>query len=304
MGGRETSRASRCRPGPRTATLSVPLDDDEVLVLSGAGAAGRGPRAAPRVHRPARARAREQRSCRAEAAARVGAGRGQRAAHRPARRGVPRPAHAAVVDQGVGRPASSRTTSTGRRAATEEFLETIDEETDRLDALVGNLLDMSRLQSRRARSSCCATSGSTRSSPAALAGLGDRAARGSTCASPRPCPASTPTPRCSSGRSPTSSTTRSRGRPTAGRSSSRRARSATASTCASSTAAPASRPSSGRTVFEPFQRLGDRSNGSGVGLGLAVAKGFVEAMGGSVTVDDTPGGGLTMVDQPAGRVDA
>ena len=48
-------------------------------------------------------------------------------------------------------------------------------------------------------------------------------------------------------------------------------------------------------VFEPFQRLGDRSNGSGVGLGLAVAKGFVEAMGGSITVEDTPGGGLTMV---------
>jgi two-component system sensor histidine kinase KdpD len=48
-------------------------------------------------------------------------------------------------------------------------------------------------------------------------------------------------------------------------------------------------------VFRPFQRLGDRSNGSGVGLGLAVARGFVEAMGGEITVDDTPGGGVTMV---------
>ena len=48
-------------------------------------------------------------------------------------------------------------------------------------------------------------------------------------------------------------------------------------------------------VFRPFQRLGDRSNGSGVGLGLAVARGFVEAMGGEINVDDTPGGGLTMV---------
>jgi two-component system sensor histidine kinase KdpD len=32
-----------------------------------------------------------------------------------------------------------------------------------------------------------------------------------------------------------------------------------------------------------------------VGLGLAVAKGFIEAMGGSLSVDDTPGGGCTMV---------
>jgi two-component system, OmpR family, sensor histidine kinase KdpD len=48
-------------------------------------------------------------------------------------------------------------------------------------------------------------------------------------------------------------------------------------------------------VFRPFQRLGDRSNGSGVGLGLAVARGFVEAMGGELLVEDTPGGGVTMV---------
>jgi two-component system, OmpR family, sensor histidine kinase KdpD len=48
-------------------------------------------------------------------------------------------------------------------------------------------------------------------------------------------------------------------------------------------------------IFQPFQRLGDRSNGTGVGLGLAVAKGFVEAIGGELSVEDTPGGGLTMV---------
>jgi two-component system sensor histidine kinase KdpD len=48
-------------------------------------------------------------------------------------------------------------------------------------------------------------------------------------------------------------------------------------------------------VFRPFQRQGDRSNGSGVGLGLAVARGFVEAMGGEIAVEDTPGGGVTMV---------
>jgi two-component system sensor histidine kinase KdpD len=48
-------------------------------------------------------------------------------------------------------------------------------------------------------------------------------------------------------------------------------------------------------VFVPFQRLGDTDNATGVGLGLALSKGFVEAMGGSLDVEDTPGGGLTMV---------
>jgi two-component system sensor histidine kinase KdpD len=48
-------------------------------------------------------------------------------------------------------------------------------------------------------------------------------------------------------------------------------------------------------VFVPFQRLGDTDNTTGLGLGLALSKGFVEGMGGSLEVDDTPGGGLSMV---------
>jgi two-component system sensor histidine kinase KdpD len=48
-------------------------------------------------------------------------------------------------------------------------------------------------------------------------------------------------------------------------------------------------------VFEPFQRLSDTSNGAGVGLGLAVARGFTRAMGADLTIEDTPGGGTTMV---------
>jgi two-component system sensor histidine kinase KdpD len=47
-------------------------------------------------------------------------------------------------------------------------------------------------------------------------------------------------------------------------------------------------------MFEPFERLGDRATGNGVGLGLAVAKGFLEAMGGTIHAADTPGGGLTV----------
>lgn len=50
-------------------------------------------------------------------------------------------------------------------------------------------------------------------------------------------------------------------------------------------------------VFEPFQRLGDGRGHrpDGVGLGLAVARGFVQAVGGEITIDDTPGGGTTVV---------
>jgi two-component system sensor histidine kinase KdpD len=51
-------------------------------------------------------------------------------------------------------------------------------------------------------------------------------------------------------------------------------------------------------MFEPFQRLdargADPSGGTGVGLGLAVVKGFLDTMGGTVRATDTPGGGLTM----------
>jgi len=47
-------------------------------------------------------------------------------------------------------------------------------------------------------------------------------------------------------------------------------------------------------LFAPFQRLGDHDTSIGVGLGLSVARGFVEAIGGSISATDTPGGGLTV----------
>lgn len=48
-------------------------------------------------------------------------------------------------------------------------------------------------------------------------------------------------------------------------------------------------------MFKPFQRLGDAPAGDGVGLGLAVARGFAMALGGQLDPEDTPGGGITMV---------
>ncbi len=48
-------------------------------------------------------------------------------------------------------------------------------------------------------------------------------------------------------------------------------------------------------IFAAFQRVGDAPQGDGLGLGLAVARGLMAVMGGSLVAEDTPGGGLTMV---------
>ena len=47
-------------------------------------------------------------------------------------------------------------------------------------------------------------------------------------------------------------------------------------------------------LFTPFRHLGDQAAGAGAGLGLSVARGFTEAMGGALAADRSPGGGLTM----------
>ncbi|GAB3240050.1 sensor histidine kinase [Mycolicibacterium hippocampi] len=58
----------------------------------------------------------------------------------------------------------------------------------------------------------------------------------------------------------------------------------------------------GEQLFAPFQRLGDHDTSTGIGLGLSVARGFVESMGGTIASADTPGGGLTIeIDLAAAR---
>lgn len=54
-------------------------------------------------------------------------------------------------------------------------------------------------------------------------------------------------------------------------------------------------PADQERIFQPFQRLGDTDGATGIGLGLAVARGLTEAMDGTLTTRPTAGGGLTMV---------
>ena len=171
---------------------------------------------------------------------------------------------------------------------------TIDEESDRLNALVGNLLDMSRLQTGALDVDCSA--GRSRRGDPGRAREHRRARRRRRCRRRRdPAPrARRPGPARAGARERDRATPSTTARP-ASRCASSPARPATPSTCASSIAARACRPAIARPSFCPFQRLGDAGGGDGVGLGLAVAKGFVEAIGGDVEIEDTPGGGLTMV---------
>lgn len=55
------------------------------------------------------------------------------------------------------------------------------------------------------------------------------------------------------------------------------------------------RPRDRSVVLQPFHRLDDSASNSGVGLGLAIADGLTAAMGGTLELRDTPGGGLTAV---------
>jgi two-component system sensor histidine kinase KdpD len=178
-------------------------------------------------------------------------------------------------------------------SAQHEFLTTIDEETDRLNALVGNLLDMSRLQSG-ALEVRETPIGLDQVLPAALRSIGadddslqldvpeslprvvgdpgllERALANVLANAIRYSPAGSP-PRVTAGPVDGIVDVRIVDR------------------------GPGVAEADRNRLFMPFQRLGDARQDEGVGLGLAVARGFVEAMGGEIEVEETPGGGLTVV---------
>lgn len=175
-------------------------------------------------------------------------------------------------------------------AQTEEFLAAIEQDTDRLDQLVGNLLDMSRLQTGAldlarqpvALDEVVANAiGSVGAPSARLAvhvpedlplalvdpGLLERAVANILANALRWSPPSVPVEVCA-GVAPPDLELRivdhGPGVPVDAR----------------------------QRIFLPFQRLDDHG-GKGVGLGLAIARGFIDAMMGELVLEDTPGGGST-----------
>jgi two-component system sensor histidine kinase KdpD len=177
--------------------------------------------------------------------------------------------------------------------ATREFLETIDEESDRLNTLVGNLLDMSRLQTG-AMQLVMRDVGLEEVVPRAVEGLSERPVR-VVLDLPETLPrVSADAPLLERAIANLVDNARAWSPP---------------DQCVRVEAGvvgnrvdlrvidhgPGIPPEQREQVFQPFQRLGDNPSDGGVGLGLAVARGFVDAMGGELEVEDTPGGGITMV---------
>jgi two-component system sensor histidine kinase KdpD len=177
----------------------------------------------------------------------------------------------------------------------DEFLRTIEDETDRLAALVGNLLDMSRIQAGAVMPASRPV-GLEEVVPAAVAGLGPRAQIVDV-AVPESLPPVDADPALlervvanlvdnAVAHSPPDAPVRVEAGEVGDR--------VLVRVVDRGPGIPAAER---ERVFQPFQRKGDssRSRGAGVGLGLAVARGFTRAMGGDLVVDDTPGGGTTMV---------
>ncbi len=172
----------------------------------------------------------------------------------------------------------------------DEFLRTIDEESDRLNKIVGNLLDMSRLQLGGLNLSMREV-GVDEVVAASLASIGSRA-RGVGVYVPETLPSVVADPALlerafaniidnalTHGASPVTVLA------------TRRDQTGEGKIVDHGRGIPAEER---ERAFGAFQRLGDRAQGVGVGLGLAVSRGFVEAMEGELALHDTERGGLTV----------
>lgn len=177
---------------------------------------------------------------------------------------------------------------------TAEFLATVEDETDRLTALVDNLLDMSRINASALAPTLRATS-LEEVIPAAVAGLGARG-RTVTVDVPENLPLVKADPALLErvvANLVDNAVTYGGDQPV-------RVEAGTAGSHVLLRVIDRGRgiPVEDRDrIFEPFQRMGDTKprQGAGVGLGLAVARGFTRALEGDLSVEDTPGGGTTMV---------
>jgi two-component system, OmpR family, sensor histidine kinase KdpD len=287
----ESSAGEPVPTRPEDGQLTVPLDEDEQLVLVGPHLDNEDMNLL-RAFTAQLAVALERRQLRAEAAMASGLAEANEL----------RTALLAAVSHDLRTPLSSIKASVTSLLqddvrwtadATREFLLTIDEESDRLNALVGNLLDMSRLQTGALRL-VVRDVGLEEVVPRAVAGIAEPAGRLELAI-----PETLPRVRVDAAlleravanlldnalaAEPSEGPVR-------------------VDACAADDhvdlrivdRGPGVPRDQRDRMFQPFQRLGDQPNGSGVGLGLAVARGFVEAMHGEVVVEDTPGGGLTMV---------
>lgn len=172
-----------------------------------------------------------------------------------------------------------------------ELLETIEESTDRLGALIGNLLDMSRLQTGAVQPFVQGTSVEEIAALALSTVPGGESVRVDV-------PEDLPLVRTDAGlveRALANVISNATRYAPGGRPPELRAHAST--DCVQVDVVdhgPGVAAADRERIFEPFQRLGDNDMTTGVGLGLAVARGFIEAVGGTLTAADTPGGGLTM----------
>lgn len=176
--------------------------------------------------------------------------------------------------------------------ATDEFLRTIDHETDRLNTLVGNLLDMSRLEAGVLEARPVVV-GWDEVVAAALSSLSERTGRVEVSV-PESLPPILADPVLLERSVANLVANALHHTPSEG---SIRVVAGTVGdrvdlrVIDTGPGVPAARR---EQLFRPFQRLDDHSP-DGVGLGLAVSRGFVEALGGELEAEETPGGGLTMV---------